>query len=240
MRPARRFGDSFTFGGRVPYPVGLLLSVIVVASILGALLPGVRELAALVPAAILEGQLWRVLAWAFVETHPIDLVFACLVLWWLGADLSFAWGARRFFAVYAGLAVGASVVTTLVALLSPELGARGAYLGTWPVVAALTLGWGLLNPDRQINLYMVLPVTGRMLAWITVGGTLLYALFTRSIGPYVPHLAAEALIFGYLRLPRRRRGAGFRFRPFEKLRRNRFKVIRADRDPDRDKPRWLN
>ncbi len=239
MRPARRFEDAFSFGGRVPWPVGLLVAIIVVASLAGAVVPGLRAFAALAPELLVRGEPWRLVTWAFIESEPLNLVFACLVLWWLGRDLSFAWGPRRLFAVYLGLAAGAAAATTVLGAVSPLL-STAAYLGSWPVVAALTLGWGLIYPDRQIMLYMVLPVTGRTLAWITVGGTVLFVVFSRALGPYVPHLAAEALIFGYVRLSGRRRSRGPRFRPWDRLRRNRFKVIRADRDPDAEKPRWLN
>lgn len=243
MRPARRLGESLTFGGRVPAAVGLLLVLVVAGSIAGALLDGVRTLTLFTPAAILQGQAWRLVTWAFVETQPIDLVFAALMVYWLGRDLSFSFGERGLILAFLGLAAGAAVVTTLLSLAWPSLvPGAAAWLGAWPVIAALTLGWGLLFPDRQILFYMVLPVTGRTLVWVTLGGTLLFILFSRNVGGYVPHLAAEGLMALYLRWPRgRRRPRGPRTGFLDRFRRGRFKVIHVERDPDADKkPRWIN
>ncbi len=243
MRSARHLGESLTFGGRVPAATGLLLVLVVGGSIAGALLDGVRAMAAFAPVALLDGQVWRLVAWAFVETQPIDLVFAALMIWWLGRDLTSSFGERGLVLAWLGLAAGAALVTTLLSLAWPSFVPGAApLLGAWPIITALTLGWGMLYPDRQILFYMVLPVTGRALVWVTLGGTLLFILFSRSVGHFVPHLAAEGLMALYLRWPRfRRRSRGPRPGLLDRFRRGRFRVIHADRDPDAgDKPRWLN
>jgi len=244
MRTARRPGQAFTFGGRIPAAVGALVALTVVASLAGVVgerngLPLLR-LGLFSPPAVLEGEAWRLVTWVFLETQPLNLLLGCYVLWWLGRDLAFAWGERRFVAAWLGLAAGAAALTSLLSLAWPAL-ALARYAGPWPVVDALVVAWALLFPDRQILLFFALPVSGRSLLWFTVGGTLLFAAFG-GIPPYVPHLAAEALAVTYLRV---RPGLWFRrvkFRPFDRLRRKRgrFEVIEADRDPDRDRPRWLN
>jgi hypothetical protein len=164
------------------------------------------------------------------------------MLAWLGRDLSLAFGERGFALAYLGLAAGAALVTAALSLLWPALVPRAfPWLGAWPVVAGLTVAWGLLHPDRQILFNLVLPVTGRALVWVTVGGTLLFILFSRSVGAFVPHLAAEGLMALYLRWPRWRRRVRRRPGLLDRFRRGRFEVVHADRDPDApDKPRWLN
>ena len=69
MRAARSIGEMFTFGGRVPPTVGGLISAIVVASLVGALGRGFGflEEAALVPIAVWQGQVWRLVTWVFFE-----------------------------------------------------------------------------------------------------------------------------------------------------------------------------
>jgi membrane associated rhomboid family serine protease len=244
MRTARRLGQAFSFGGRFPPAVGALVALTVVASLVGVV--GERNgvpllpLGVLFPPAVLDGEVWRLVTWVFLETQPLDLLFGCYLLWWLGRDLAFAWGERRFVAAYLGLAAGAAAVASFLSLAWPAL-ALARFAGPWPVVDALVVAWALLFPDRQILLFFALPVSGRALLWLTVGGTLLFAAFG-GVPPYVPHLAAEALALVYLRV---RPGLWFRrvrFRPLDRLRRRRgrFEVIEADRDPDRDKPRWMN
>lgn len=233
MRRAPGLREALTFGGRVPAAVGGLIAALVLASIAGALQPPLRSAGVFSPHLVWEGESWRLVTYAFFETDPFGLVFAGLMLWWFGRDLALAWGGRRFLLAFAVIAAAASSATCLAALAWPRLMAMVA-VGPWPVVDALVVAWALRFPGRNILLWFALPVSGRALLWLTVGGTVLYALFF-GLAPYLPHLLAEGLTALWLlgprprlpriRLPRRRR-------PFE--------VIHADRDPDSGRPRWLN
>lgn len=246
--PRQRFADrlsrTLTFGGRVPSAVGLLVALVVVSSIAGALIPPLVSAAAFAPGRVLNGEIWRLITWSFFETSPLNLIFAALFFWWFGRDLSAAWGERRLVGVFLGLTLASAALTLLVALLIP-LAIHPYYLGSWAVLSGLTVAWGLLFADRQILFYMVLPVSGRALVWVTVGGTLLFALFERSVAAFVPHLMAQSLAALYVRGGLSGRlWRKSRWNPFEKMRRERerkrFKVIEVDHDPDRDPPRWLN
>jgi membrane associated rhomboid family serine protease len=218
--------------------VGGLIAITVAASLVGVVgdrngLPLLR-LAVLEPRAVASGEIWRLVTWVFVETEPLNLLFGGLVLYWFGRDLVDAWGERRFLATYLGVAAAAGALTCLVALAWPALWG-GRFTGFWAALDALIVAWALLHPYRQILLFFAVPVSGRALAWITVGGTVLFALFG-GVAAFVPHLLAEGLAWLWVsgqgprrwlrkvRLPRLRR-------------RGRFEVIHADRDPDR---RWLN
>jgi membrane associated rhomboid family serine protease len=234
----RRAGNPLGFGGRVPVAVGGLIVATVLVSLAAAV--GGRNgvplhgLLLLEPDAIWGGQVWRLVTWVLVETDPVNLLFGGLVLWWFGRDLAVAWGEQRFLVTYFAIPAAAGLATALLGLAFPSLGAA-RYAGFWVALNALVVAWGLAHPFRQILLFFALPVSGQALVWITVGGTVLFALFV-GIGAFVPHLLAEGLAWLHatgngpgrwlrkLRLPRRRR-------------RGRFEVIQVDRDPDR---RWLN
>jgi hypothetical protein len=69
--------------------------------------------------------------------------------------------------------------------------------GSWPVIDALVVAWGLLYPARELRLYGVVRMTGRQIVWITLAGTVLYALF-RGLPAFVPHLSAELLMLAWL------------------------------------------
>ena len=234
----RRAGNPLAFGGRVPASVGGIVVATVLVSLAAAV--GGRNgvplsaLLLLEPQAVWSGEVWRLVTWVLVETEPVNLLFGGLVLWWFGRDLAVAWGERRFLVTYLAVPAVAGFVTTLLALLFPGLaGAR--WSGFWVALNALIVAWGLAHPFRQILLFFALPVSGQALVWITVGGTVLFALFT-GVAAFVPHLLAEGIAWLHvtgqgpgrwlrkLRLPRLRR-------------RGRFEVIHVDRDPDR---RWLN
>jgi len=239
LSAARGLGQGLSFGGRVPVALGALISATVVASLVGVVgerngLPLLR-LGMLEPQRVLRGELWRLVTWVFFETDPLGLLFGGLTLYWFGRDLCETWGANRFVFTYIGFAAAAGALTSATALLvwPSLLGAR--WVGLWPAVNGVVVAWALLFPFRQILLYFALPVSGRALLWLTVGATLLYAVFSGLAG-FVPHLFAQGT--AYLYVSGRGPGRWFRRLKLPRLgKRRQFTVVHADRDPDR---RWLN
>ncbi len=234
MPPVRRLSEALTFGGRVPAAVGGLVAAVLVASIAGALFPPVRDAAFFSPALVWRGEVWRLVSYPFLESDPLSLVIGGFMLWMFGRDLAAAWGGRRLLQAFVGLAAGAAAATSLLALAWSRLQVVAA-AGPWPVIDALVVAWALRFPDRQLFYMFVLPLNGRTLVWLTVAGTVLYAVFY-GFAPYVPHLLAEGLVALWLRGPRLRLPR----LPRRRRRRGPFAVIHADRDPDQSPPRWLN
>lgn len=199
MARSQRVLDRFTFGGRLPYGVGLVIAVTVVLSVIVALgnhRTPLFEYAALEPARVYEGQVWRLVTWPFVQPGPLKLLFACLFLYWFGRDLADVWGSRRFLAVYGGVVAVAGIGTCLVALVYPS--ARDhVHLGDYAIAAAMTVAWGLWFPDRVIRIYFVIPLRGYLLAWLTVIVTVLFAIYL-GWGAFLPELFAEGAMLAYL------------------------------------------
>lgn len=234
--------DTLTFGGRVPSAVGGLIAGVVSVSLLAAL-AGAGGLLALVPILVLDGQVWRLLTWTLLERGPLNVLFAGLTLFWFGGDLCRAWGPRRFLATWFGLGAAAAAATCLLALAAPGLGAA-AFDGAWVVLSGMIVAWGLLYPDRQMMFWGVVPLSGRGLVWITVGGTVFFGAFggLGGILRVAPHLLAEALIALSLRglSPR---GAWQALRIWQgerRLRRRASHLKVVGKGGKGDPPRWLN
>ncbi len=240
MRSARSLGDLFTFGGRVPPTVGALISAVVAASLVGAVGRGhgLIEAAALVPGLVWQGQVWRLVTWVFFETDPLSLLFGGLTLYWFGRDLCFAWGARRFLGSFLGIAVGAALATSILGRLAwPALLASG-WTGSWPVISALIVAWAMIFPERQILFMLALPVSGRALLWLTLGGTVLYAVFGR-VASYVPHLSAQLLMLAWASgWSLRGFWQSLRIRGYERRARRRASHLKVV--DKQDPPRWMN
>lgn len=247
MRPRRspRLPGGLTFGGRVPSAVGLVVLLLVIGTLAGWI-TGLSGLAALDPGRLLQGQLWRLVSWPFVQPRGdvLGLLFGGMLIWWTGAQLAYAWGEGRFLFRFFALAVAGSVVATLAAVVWAP--AAAPHLGVWPVANALLLSWALLYPEQQVNIWGVLPVTGRTLGLMVVVGTLLYGLASGGLpglGLFVPHLAALALAWAFSqgRLPTRRWKLQVRDwwaeREFRRKSRH-LKVIRKDGKDE--PPRWMN
>ena len=204
-RPNPLAGSFLILGSRVPKVVGLLIGLTLGASIVGAVgfrngLEGLVQSAALVPALVFGGQVWRLFTWVFFEMDPLGLVFACLALFWFGRDLSQAWGPVRFLTAYLALAGLTGIVVCLLALVWPSLLMGFPHVGPWALVSGLIVTWALLYPHRDVFVYFVLPLRGRNLIYATVGGTVLFALLG-GVTRYIPHFVAQGLALLYMREP---------------------------------------
>ncbi len=243
---ARRGGGSFrflTFGDRVPPSLGLVLALMLVLSVLGWVDRDLQMTGALLPSMILRGQVWRLVSWPFFQDDPFTLIFGGFMLYWLGQQLAFVWSERRFLLRFFGYAAFASVATTVLAVFWPP--ASVGHVGIWPVANALIVSWAMLFPDRQVNIWGVLPITGKTAALLVVGGTFLYGIAgggIRGIGAFTPHLAAIALAWILsrglgVRGPWRDAQAWWAERETKRRSRH-LKVVKKDGEGDR--PRWLN
>lgn len=239
-RRNRDLAALLTFGGHVPASVGLLLVLMLVASVWGWMSPRILGAVALMPIAILRGEVWRLVTWPFFQDDPFTLLFAGLILWQLGQQLSYVWSERKLVVRFLEYAVGAAGGATLLALVWDQATAI-QHVGVWPVAIAFVVAWAMLFPDRQVNIWGVLPLTGRTLAMLVVFATLLYAI-ARGFAAFTPHLIAIAIAWvqarglggGRLRSQARRWWAerGLRRRT------KHLKVVRKNGSGDGS--RWMN
>lgn len=185
--------DKFTFGGRVPGGVGLILAVTAACSLIVAFVgrhsSPLFDLAALVPSDVLRGQVWRLVTYAFIEPSPIGLIFQLLFLYWFGKDLADLWGSKRFLRVWLGLALLASVGTTVIAIADTSV-REVPFLGGYALTAAFTVAWGLTFPDRRMLIYFFFPIRGVVIAWGTVAVTVILAIYM-GWDHFLPELLAE-------------------------------------------------
>ncbi|HET6438659.1 MAG TPA: rhomboid family intramembrane serine protease [Anaeromyxobacter sp.] len=247
-RRTRDLRSSFTFGGRIPASLGLLLVLMVVATVsfwlwhMGWVVLRSDTLA--------SGQLWRLLTWPLVQADPTALIFGGLTLYFFGPPLAYDWGERRFLSTVLLLTLGAALITLGVSwvLQVPFID----YYGIWPLVDGIVLLWALRYPDQQILFFFVLPITGRILALLTVATNALFLVWGVAHGglnglvaftpPLAALLIAWALSRGRLGLPLRRLRLAWRdFRLEQQLRRRsrHLKVVRKNGHGG-GPPQWMN
>jgi hypothetical protein len=233
-------GQAFTFGGRVPAALGAILAAMGLASVLDwTSAPALRATLALWPSRILEGEIWRLVTWPFVQ-DLFGLLFVGLTLWWLGRSLASEWGERTFLLRFLGITAASGLVTSIVGLLWPA--ADFPYAGGWPVTVALLFAWGLLHPGAQLSFFGVVPLSGKVLAQLVVFGAVLFG-FVDGFGRMVPHLAAIAVAWLQVtgRVGGRRLWLRARQRWLEwKLARRRRHLRPVGRSDGQDPPRWIH
>lgn len=142
---------------------------------------------ALIPAAVVDGQWWRLLSFMLTppSTNIIFAAFALYLLWFMGGALEAQWGTFRY-NLY--VLIGA-LMTIATAFAFPYYPASNGYL-----IGSIFLAFAALFPRYEILLFFVLPVQVRWLALLT---WLLYG-FAFVIGGWNTRLLILAAITNFL------------------------------------------
>lgn len=181
-RLERRFGRY-----ALPNLTVLLVAGQSVGFIIGSADPARLENWSLVPAKVLEGEVWRLVLFPFLPpTLSLFWVFFALYLFYImGTGLQQHWGAFRFnlFMLIGYLA------TVAVSFLEPEMPMSNAYLG-----GSVFLAFAWLYPDFELLLFFILPVKIKYFAWLTW----LFFAFGFFSGTAVTRLALVASVSNFL------------------------------------------
>jgi membrane associated rhomboid family serine protease len=121
------------------------------------------------PAAVVHGQIWQLVTYAFLhDPHSVmHLLFNMLGLWMFGSQFEMDFGTRRFYEFYFWCVVGAALTTIAVGSLGliafqhipvPLFGIMGKIwhsttIGASGGVYGLLIAFGILNGDRQIYIF---------------------------------------------------------------------------------------
>jgi len=119
------------------------------------------------PAAVVNGQIWQLVTYAFFHAGLMHLLFNMLGLWMFGAQFETDFGSKRFYEFYFWCVIGAALTTVGVGALGllayqhvpiPLFAVMGniwqmATIGASGAVYGLLLAFGILNGDRQIYVF---------------------------------------------------------------------------------------
>jgi hypothetical protein len=128
--------------------------------ILGLTQPDFLFAIQLIPAAVLQGEWWRVFTFIFTPPagNPILAIFALYLLYFMGGALEARWGTFRYNAY---VLIG-YVVTIATAFAFSLFAASNTY-----ITGSIFLAFAYLFPDYEIYLFFVLPVKVKWLALLT-------------------------------------------------------------------------
>ncbi len=106
--------------------------------------------------AILAGQIWRVFTFILIapSASPIFIIFSLYLFWLYGSALESNWGAFRFNLFYLFGMLGTIAVGFVFGA------ATNSYLNL-----SLFLAFALIYPDFELNLFFVLPIKVKYLAF---------------------------------------------------------------------------
>lgn len=122
----------------------------------------------LVPAAFMnQGYLWQLFTYPFMHGDPLHLFLNLMMLVFIGSDLEYLWGRRKFILFYFFCSSFAGVLYLLLqlwvyggdGLFTPMVGASGAIYG-------LLMAYGILFGERVMLFMMLFPMKAKHFIWI--------------------------------------------------------------------------
>ena len=142
---------------------------------------------ALLPAAVVAGEVWRLVTFVVVppNMHPVFIAFAWYLFYLMGTALEQYWGTFRY-NVFLGIGW---LLTVGAAFLTPF-----AYASNLFLAGSVFLAFAYLNPDFVMMIFFILPVKIKWLAllqWLGYGYVLV-------IGPWPARFAVLAATGNFL------------------------------------------
>ena len=183
-RAERRFGHL-----ALPNLIRLITGFNALVFVLYKLNPRFLDAITLDPAAVMRGEVWRLVSYIFILTigGPIgDWLMAALYiwyLWWLGDGLESAWGSFRLNVFYLLGMIG----TTVAAFFTH------ANFSTAMLNASLFFAFARFYPETVIYVLALIPVKVKWLAWFSGFWLAFWFLF----GPWDYRLAVLAAFANY-------------------------------------------
>ncbi len=134
-------------------------------------------------AKVMQGQIWRIITFIFLppSSSIIFILISLMFYFYLGNTLQTAWGTFRFNVFYFTGLAGSLIAGFITGT------ATNYYLNM-----SLFLAVAILFPNREINLYGILPIRMKWLAIVDLVMILLPLLYARP-GQYLDILLPAAL-----------------------------------------------
>jgi membrane associated rhomboid family serine protease len=139
---------------RIPLVTRALLVLLGAGYLLTLAWPTVSIFLALVPGAVVSGEIWRLLTYTVVNGSIGSVLISLLLLWMLGSEMEPQWGSRRLALFLVLTTATAGVIGVFV----------GGGAGLSPALLALIVAWTLEAPSQTILFFGVFPMPRWMFA----------------------------------------------------------------------------
>lgn len=139
-----------------------------------------------VPAAIFQGQVWRLITFILVPELTNNVLFFFLSLYlnyFIASMLEREWGSTKF-TVYYGIGVLSHIVVGLILSFVYGLSYPFPVVSIYYLNLSLFFAFAALFPNMQFMLFFIIPVKAKWLAWISAayfGLSILFSLIRLDI-----------------------------------------------------------
>ncbi|MFU8848363.1 MAG: hypothetical protein ACNA77_06555 [Opitutales bacterium] len=181
--------------GHLAVPNVILVFVVAQLFIYAAIMVGRVELSSivLIPKAVIGGEWWRLFSFLIAPPYLAGTLFQALflaffwyILWFMSQSLETAWGIFRFNLYLLATILFAVAGAFLGQLISPS---SLVFTSTTFLYYSVFFAFATLHPNIQFLMFFVIPMKVKWLAWIILGGGVLYFLALPSMGQRIAFAA---------------------------------------------------
>ena len=153
----------------------------------------------LVPAQFFSGHIYELVTYPFMAHGVFEVLFECLLLWFVGSDLESMWGTRlygKFLLIV--VIVGGLFYLGLMGVLSYFIGPHvfmSPLMGLAGVTSFLLLAYGILYPNQIFTFALIFPMKAKYFCALIIGLFFFYGVFGNYYGAF-GHLGLMGV--GYL------------------------------------------
>ena len=134
---------------------------------------------------VLNGQLWRLVTYPFVQSSPFELILSLIVLWLFGSWFEGRWGKRDFLKFFMLAAMGSGLLALpLSYLINVTLPFRdlGQAEGPGAAFDAMLVALAMTAPDSKVLFGFVLPIRAKTIIFLLLGFQLILGIQTGAAG----------------------------------------------------------
>jgi membrane associated rhomboid family serine protease len=203
MRRVSSGGRRFSFGPGLTRAVAWIIGIEVGAFLLYLFVTKSTRAAleywgVLTPGSLLDGHVWKLATTLLFHRNGLEFFFDMLMLWLFVPVLEQYWGSRRFLWFLGVTSIVGNLVASGVGLLIGDHMQPIAGLSSF--VYASIAAYGTAFANQPVQLFGIVPIKGKWLAWGTLAFVSLFVLleqrWTTGAGHYAAMATAWAMTSG--------------------------------------------
>lgn len=142
-----------------------------------------------------RGFVHTLMTFPFVETQLLGVLFNGLILWFLGSELEFQFGPRRYLGLLLACFAGGALLFLILSFFTSSMSWMA---GAGSVSVGLCVVYGLMYPDRPFVFMLLFPMKAKYFCMILVAISLYQGIFSGSKAQAFAQLGAMAAAWVFM------------------------------------------
>lgn len=138
---------------------------------------GLKPFLGLTATGFVSGGIHTILTYPFMGTGLFEVIFDCLLVWFIGCELEALWGRGKYLLLALFATLLSAAIYLAVSLVFPSVGGV-ALTGLAGFCNALLVAYAVLYPDRYFSFFMIFPIQAKWFCLILLGMQLYLGIFS--------------------------------------------------------------